>query len=79
MNTEDDEFKRIEREQALKDAQRTSEVTKVEEAILGYWGERCPTFESECPVCQAWVEFDIKTAFGPSCYPALKPQPKEKL
>jgi len=46
-----------------------TELTKVEEAIIGYWGERCSTFLAECPVCQAWMEFDMKTIFGPRCYP----------
>ena len=66
-------------EQPAQQEQHMSGLTKVEEAIIGYWGERCSTFESECPVCQAWVEFEIKTALGPNCYPPLKPLPKEKL
>ena len=34
---------------------------KLEEAVRYYWGERCPTFNAECPVCQAWAELDSCT------------------
>ena len=33
-------------------------MKKIEEAITNYWGERCPDHEDECPVCQAWHEYD---------------------
>lgn len=46
-------------------------LTKVEEAILNYWGERCPTFDPECPVCDAWLEFDMNAAFEASFYPCI--------
>ena len=31
----------------------------IEEAIKGYWGERCPDYHAECPACKAWDEFDV--------------------
>jgi hypothetical protein len=30
----------------------------VHEAILFYWGERCPEHEDGCPVCEAWRQYD---------------------
>jgi len=30
----------------------------IEEAIRNYWGERCPDYDADCFVCQAWKEFD---------------------
>lgn len=36
-------------------------MNKIEEAITGYWGERCPDHEPECPTCQAWDELDKLT------------------
>ena len=30
----------------------------VEQAIEGYWGERCDGYEQGCPVCDAWREYD---------------------
>jgi hypothetical protein len=30
----------------------------VHEAILFYWGERCPDYEEDCPVCEAWEQYD---------------------
>jgi len=26
--------------------------------MLEYWGERCDDYEQECPVCDAWREYD---------------------
>ena len=40
-------------------------MTKVEEAITDYWGERCPDYEPECPTCQAWAEYDKMVLNGP--------------
>jgi len=34
----------------------------IEEAIKGYWGERCPDRYTGCPVCKAWGEFDVVVA-----------------
>jgi len=31
----------------------------IEEAVKGYWGERCPDHHAECPACKAWGEFDV--------------------
>jgi len=33
-------------------------MNKVEEAMEGYWGKRCPDHEPECVVCKAWEEYD---------------------
>ncbi|MCG3772521.1 MAG: hypothetical protein JW384_03735 [Nitrosomonadaceae bacterium] len=35
-------------------------MNKIEEAMKGYWGERCPgSYEPECPCCKAWDEYDV--------------------
>jgi len=34
-------------------------MSKIEEAIEFYWGERCPDTEKDCVICQAWNEYDI--------------------
>ena len=36
-------------------------LTKIEEAMEGYWGKRCPrgSYEPECPCCKAWDEYDV--------------------
>ena len=31
----------------------------IKKAIKEYYGKRCPDFEPECIVCQAWAEFDV--------------------
>lgn len=39
----------------------TSDIVErslVAEAVAEHWGERCPDFESGCPCCRAWAEFD---------------------
>ena len=33
----------------------------VHEAVLFYWGERCPDHEDGCPVCEAWEQYDNMT------------------
>ena len=30
----------------------------VHEAVLFYWGERCPEHEDGCTVCEAWSQYD---------------------
>jgi hypothetical protein len=30
----------------------------VHEAIMFYWGERCPEHEDGCPTCEAWKQYD---------------------
>lgn len=30
----------------------------IKKAIKEYYGKRCPDFEPECIVCQAWAEYD---------------------
>jgi len=37
---------------------RVNSMSKIEEALIEYWGERCPDFEPECVVCQVWLEWD---------------------
>jgi hypothetical protein len=34
-----------------------NEMTKIEEAITAYWGEKCAEYEEGCPVCEAWAEY----------------------
>jgi hypothetical protein len=33
-------------------------MSKIEEAIEFYWGERCADTEKDCVICQAWSEYD---------------------
>lgn len=33
-------------------------MSKSEEAMQSYWGERCPDTHADCVVCQAWSEYD---------------------
>jgi hypothetical protein len=33
----------------------------VHEAMLFYWGERCPDYHKECVCCHAWQEYDNMT------------------
>jgi hypothetical protein len=33
-------------------------MSKIEEAIEFYWGERCPDKHADCVICQAWSEYD---------------------
>lgn len=33
-------------------------MNKIEEAITGYWGEKCKDFDKDCPCCQAWFEYE---------------------
>ena len=33
-------------------------VKLIEEALIEYYGERCPDFAEGCPCCEAWAEFD---------------------
>jgi hypothetical protein len=32
----------------------------VHEAMLFYWGERCPDYNKECVCCQAWEQYDTQ-------------------
>jgi hypothetical protein len=34
----------------------------IHEAMLAYWGERCPDHHQECVCCQAWGHYDGKKA-----------------
>lgn len=36
-------------------------MSKIEEALIEYFGERCSDFEPECVVCQVWKEWDELT------------------
>lgn len=31
----------------------------VAQAIVDYWGERCPDYDVDCFCCKAWEQFDI--------------------
>ena len=35
-----------------------NKYSKVEEACLEYFGERCPDYEPGCPTCEGWRQFD---------------------
>jgi hypothetical protein len=35
-----------------------TENNPVHEAVLFYWGERCPEHEDGCPTCVAWGMYD---------------------
>ena len=35
------------------------ENNSVHEAVLFYWGERCPDYEAGCPACEAWKQYDL--------------------
>jgi hypothetical protein len=35
-----------------------SEMSKIEEAMEGYWGKRCPDYEQDCLACKAWDEYE---------------------
>lgn len=48
----------------------------IEEAIVGYWGTRCPDFLDDCPVCQVWAEFD---ALSPGYVYPEQPKDEAKL
>lgn len=37
----------------------------IHEAMLFYWGERCPTHDAECHGCQAWDQYDAVVATAP--------------
>jgi len=36
----------------------TKTTEPVLEAMLHYWGGRCPDFDDTCPQCQAWAAYD---------------------
>jgi hypothetical protein len=46
----------------IKQQGRVGEMNLIEEAIKGYWGERCPDRHTGCPACKAWGEFDVVVA-----------------
>ena len=33
-------------------------MSRMEESIIDYWGERCSDFNAECATCQVWALFD---------------------
>jgi len=35
-----------------------TESTDAEEAMIGYWGERCDHYDGGCIACHAWKHFD---------------------
>ena len=50
--------------------------SKVKEAIIASWGKRCPDYHEQCPICQAWKEYDtleaIKEEVRDYCMPKVK-------
>lgn len=38
----------------------------IAEAITEYYGERCPEHMTGCPCCNAWAQYDAKTAKVPA-------------
>lgn len=36
----------------------------IEQAIEGYWGERCAEHQDGCPVCDAWREYENLVTYG---------------
>ena len=57
----------------------------IKHAIKEYYGKRCPDFEPECIVCQAWAEYDKakrvinQKRFIRKYYPMLTEQQKADL
>ena len=37
----------------------------IHEAMVFYWGDRCPEHDAECPACQAWEQYDKVVATAP--------------
>jgi hypothetical protein len=37
---------------------KACEADDAEEAMTTYWGEKCPDYNSQCPTCLAWKEFE---------------------
>lgn len=42
--------------QTLGDLPDTGDM--IADAIISFYGERCPDFEPECPCCKVWAEYD---------------------
>ena len=32
--------------------------TMASKMFVSYWGERCPDYDSDCPACMAWKNYD---------------------
>jgi len=37
---------------------KACEADDAEEAMIQYWGEKCPDYDRLCPTCKAWKEFE---------------------
>jgi hypothetical protein len=37
---------------------KACEAEDAEEAMIQYWGEKCPDYDRQCPTCKAWKEFE---------------------
>jgi len=37
-------------------------MDRIEEAIVNWWGKRCPDHEDGCPICDSWAEYDALQA-----------------
>jgi hypothetical protein len=44
---------------------KDSERNAIHEAMLFYWGGRCPEHDAECHGCQAWEQYDKVVATAP--------------
>jgi hypothetical protein len=42
-----------------------NERNAIHEAMVFYWGERCPEHENGCPTCEAWEQYDKVVATAP--------------
>lgn len=40
------------------------DLPRIEQAIMIVWGDRCPDFNEDCPICQAWGEYDALNRGG---------------
>lgn len=47
-------------------------MTKIEEAITEWFGERCPDTYPGCPCCDAWAEYDALIANKGKPIPAVQ-------
>lgn len=51
-------------------------MNTIEEAIIGYWGERCPDVTPGCPCCDAWIEYDAMNRADPAMNAPSDPYPR---
>ena len=39
-------------------------MNPVKKAIKKYWGKRCLVYHPDCPICQAWNDYDVLVIDG---------------